>query len=353
MKDTNLIIGKKNTGKTRNILFNEVKNSINNKENLCIFNTRDEYYRNFSKKLKEEGYNVLILNLSDTTKSNGYNPLLVPYLLYKEGKLDLSLTMVNNLALEIFKDDNSNSDPFWSNMASNYFTGLVSILFKEGKQEEINLGSIQVMMSQGEEFIGDTTYLKKYLETIQVTDVIYTLLSPIVFAPTETKGSILSVAKQKLNLYMLREQLLNLLNTNEINLKEMNNKTAIFIIGKKGINDIANIFINQLVEMSNKFTYIFDNFDELRKLICFDDLIKNSSYAGNRVYVAIHNEEELKEIYGKYIVDNFEVIMDMNSEYKTVMAPYIIEELENDFDYPILAMNKHNYMNFKNIVSQK
>ena len=44
MLDTNLIIGKKNTGKTRYILFNEVKKAINNGDNLCIFNTRDEYY---------------------------------------------------------------------------------------------------------------------------------------------------------------------------------------------------------------------------------------------------------------------------------------------------------------------
>lgn len=356
MKDTNLIIGKKNTGKTRNILFKEVKESIKNKENLCIFNTRDEYYRTFSKNLKENGYNVLILNLSDTTKSNGYNPLLVPYLLYKEGNLDLAISMVNNLALEIFKADNCNSDPFWSDMASNYFTGLVSILFKEATLEEINLGSIQVMMSQGETKIGEITYLKKYLETIDVTNTIYTLLSPIVFAPADTKGSIISVVKQNLNIYMLREQLLNLLNTNEINLKELTNKTAIFIIGKNGINDIANIFIDQLIEMSNlSFTYILDNFDELRKLMSFDNLIKNSSYVGNKVYVAIHNEEEFKEKYGKYIVDNFEIIINMNETGRLEMVrdPYEVEELGNDNQYPLLDMNKHNYFNFKQFIENK
>lgn len=355
MKDTNLIIGKKNTGKTRNILFNEVKNSIKNNENLCIFNTRDEYYRTFSKELKEKEYKVLTLNLSDATKSNGYNPLLVPYELYKEGNLDLSISMVNNLALEIFKDDNSNADPFWANMASNYFTGLVSILFKEGKEEEINLGSIQVMMSHGEEKINETTYLKKYLENVDVTNTIYTLLSPIVFAPVDTKGSIISVAKQKLNLYMLREQLLNLLNTNEINLKKLTNKTAIFIIGKNGINDIANILINQLVEIETiPFTYILDNFDELRKLMSLDNLVKNASYTGNRVYVAIHNEEELKEKYGKYIIDNFEIIMNMEMEngFKTVQMPYNVEELGNDNDYPTLPMTKHNYMNFKDLINK-
>jgi len=347
MKDTNLIIGKKNTGKTKNILFNEVKKSIKNNENICIFNTRDEYYKTFYNELKENNYNILVLNLNDTTKSNGYNPLYVPYLLYKEGKLDLAISMINDLAVEIFKSDNSNADPFWTNMAANYFTGLSLILFKEAKIEEINLGSIQVMMNQGEEKYIDVTYLKKYLQDIDVMDTTYSLLSPIVFAPTDTKGSILSVVKQYLNKYILREQLLNLLNTNEINLKDLEDKTALFIIGKDGINDIANIFINQLIELeSKKFTYFLDNFDELRKLLSFNNLVKNASYNGNKIFVVVHNEEELKEKYNKYIKDYFEEIITTSKEDYTNL------ELEDNCIYPELELKNHSYMNFKKFIEE-
>jgi len=352
MKDTNLIIGKKNTGKTRGILFDEVKREIKINRNLCIFNTRDEYYTAFATELKENGYDVLVLNLNDATNSNGYNPLLVPYLLYKEGKLDLSISMVNNLALEIFKDDNPNIDPFWANMASSYFTGLVSILFKEANIEEVNLGSIQVMMSQGESKFDDTTYLKKYLENTDVTSTIYISLSPILFSPFDTKESIISVARQKLNVYILREQLLNLLNTNEINLKDLNDKTAIFIIGKSGINSIANILINQLIETSKlPFTYFLDNFDELKSLINFNELIKNSNYTGNKVYVAVHNKDKLKEIYGKYILDDFENIIELIEENSKVEALLTENVTANDIKYPVLNMNKHNYFNFKEFIN--
>ena len=60
MKDTNLIIGKKNTGKTT-LLFQEVEYAIENNDNLLIYDDRDEYYKTFSKKLKENNYNVLTL----------------------------------------------------------------------------------------------------------------------------------------------------------------------------------------------------------------------------------------------------------------------------------------------------
>lgn len=348
MKDTNLIIGKKNTGKTKNVLFDEVKNAIANDENLFIYNDRDEYYRLFSKELRMRNYNVLLLNLQDTTKSNGYNPLLVPYLLYKENKLDESLSMISNLALSIFMENND-SDPFWENMASNYFTGLVLLLFKEAKFEEINIGSIQVMVTQSELKYKETTYLKKYLENIDVTNPIYLSLSPIVFAPPETKGSILSVVKQKLNKYLLKMQLLNLLNTNEINVKEISGKMAIFVIGKEEINDIANIFIDQFISVVNvPFNFILDNFDTLRKNLSLNFLLNDASYRGNKVYVSVHNIDMLKDQYGKYIEDKFDNIIytkELNVNKQTAINNNL-----SDSDYPLLLMNTHNYFNLKEFI---
>lgn len=354
MKDTNLIIGKKNTGKTRNILFKEINNLIENNENLLIYNNRDEYYRTFSKKLKENNYNVITLNLVDATKSNGYNPLLLPYLLYKENQIDKSISMISDLALEIFKSDNQNIDPFWENMATNYFTGLVLILFNEANKEEINIGSIQVLMNQGELKLDNTTYLKKYLEDIDVTSTIYSLLSPIVFAPFDTKGSIISVAKQKLNTYLIRGQLLNLLNMNEIDLAKITEKTAIFIIGQDSINAIANIFINQMIQTVNiPFTFILDNFDSLKKLLNFEYLIKNASYLNQKVYVAIHNEIGFKEKYGKYIIDDFENIINLNGDIGSSKLPVDLDDIGNDNIYPELRFKKSNYFNFKTFIDNK
>lgn len=346
MKDTNLIIGKKNTGKTR-LLFNEVKESIKNNENLLIYDDRDEYYTEFINELKNNGYNILTLNLKDATKSNGFNPLLLPYLFYKENKIDESVGMINDLALEIFKEESTYLDPFWSNMAVNYFTGLVLILFKEAKQEEINIGSIQVMMMQGEKKFEDKTYLKKYLEDIDVTSSIYSLLSPIVFAPCDTKGSILSFSKQKINKYLLREQLLNLLNTNEINLNELKEKTAILVIGKTDVNDLANILINQLIYINNKFTYIIDNLDSLNKIKNLKEFLKDASYYGNKIYVSMHNIEELKEKYGSSIIEQFEIIKEVNSECEK-------NERKNiNVEYPLLKMNNHTYFNFEKFIDNK
>ena len=344
MKDTNLIIGKKNTGKTKYILFNELNEAIKSEENLCIFNTRDEYFKTFHKKLLNNGYQVYTFNLNDTTKSNGYNPLKLPYELYKNRNLDLSASMINNLGLEIFKDDNPNVDPFWSNMASNYFTGLVLILFKEGNDNQINLGSIQTLMNLGESKIGDKTCLQTYLEKLDVSDNIYTLLSGTVFAPPETRGSIISVVKQCLNLYLLREQLLNLLCIDEIKLDKIEKKTAFIIIANKTC-DLVNIFIDQLISIAKvPFTYILDNFDALKVILSFNNLLDDASYNHNKVYVSIHSKDIIIDKYGKYLLNKFDNIIDLNQD-KSIIANYNIIELGEDNDYPVVTMKKSEYFN--------
>lgn len=348
MKDTNLIIGKINTGKTRNILFNEVNKAISNNENLFIFDDRDEYYITYSKKLKESGYNVLTLNLKNPLKSNGYNPLLVPYKLYKENRKDEAISMITNMALEIFKSNNINADPFWQNMAANYFSGLALILFNEADEEEINIGSIQTIMMQSENKYNDSTYMKTYLETLDINNPIYILLSSVVFAPNDTRGSILSVVKQKLNLYVVREQLLNLLNTNEIDLAKIHEKTAIFIIGKEDISDIANIFINQLISNAAvPFIYIFDNFDSLKTVLSIKELLSDASYNKNKVFVSVHSADAIKEKYGNLIIDKFQNVLLLNDDEK------YLYELGNDDEYPTLNKKQHNYFNFEKFMKRR
>lgn len=351
MKRTNLIIGKINSGKTRGILLNKVKESIDNNKNLLFLDNKEEYYGTFASELKGKGYNVLVLNLKDSRKSNGFNPLLLPYQYYKEGNKDKAIELINQLCLEICKEDRNNADPFWENTASNYLCGLCLALFKDAKEEEINLGSIQVMLTQGENKFENTTIMKKYFENYDVLDSAYISVSPTIYAPVETKGSILSVLKQKLNLYCMRENLLNLLCTNEINFKNINDKTVIFIIGNEDLNRLSNIFINQLysyiIENKLSFHFVLDNFDSLPKLLCFKSLIEDATYYNMNVDVAIRDLNRLEERYDKYLVNNFENILSLNEELNSY------ENVGSYNEYPIIKENKNTYFDIVSFVNSK
>lgn len=337
---TNLIIGKINSGKTRGILFNEFKKSIANKENLFILDEKEEYYKTFKKQLDDNGYKVYVLNLKDTSKSNSFNPLMVPYNYYKNGNIDKAIESITELGLEIFKTDNSNIDPFWENSAADYFTALTLILFKEASIKEINLGSIQTMVTLGSRNIEDTFVIKKYFNNLDINDIIYKSGSSVVYAPMETRESIISVMKQKLNSYCLREQLLNNLCGNDIDLMNIESKTAIFVINKLGLNNISNIMINQLVNTNIEMTYYLDNIDNMPLIL----ELKNMLDSKLKIYVATRNKEEFVSKYGKTIIDCFENIVE-NKE----VTEY--NEIGNYNEYPIFKKNEVGYFNIEEYVT--
>ncbi|MBO6145788.1 MAG: type IV secretory system conjugative DNA transfer family protein [Bacilli bacterium] len=339
MKNTNLILGKIGVGKTTGIMFNEIKELIQKEENLLIVDNKEEYYKTFGKELKEKGYNTLIINLKDTTKSNGFNPLLLPYKLYKNGNKDTAIKIINNFSRSIMHNEKA-MDPFWTDSAANYLTGLILILFKEGNEEEINLGSVQMMMSLADKN-GDK--FKEYVNKLDVISPEYTFVSPTALAPLETKGGIVSVLKMELTKYTSTENLLNLLCTNEIDLTNINNKTAIFIISNNEYSKLTSVVISEVINSNNKYTYILDNSDSFGKIIELDDLLENATVDNQKIYMVSRNIENITIKYGKNILDRFENVM--NVEVGTSL------ETVGEFnEHPSLNKNNNSYFNLMNIL---
>lgn len=336
MKNTNLIIGEVNTYKTTGIMFNEVINSIKNLENLLVLDNKNEYFGTFKSELDKNNYNTMVFNLDDAYKSNSFNPLLLPYKYYKEDNMDKAVEMIKEIGLEIFKTDNHYSDPFWENSAADYFLALVLILFKEGKEEEINLGSIQVMVSKSDN-------ITKYFDSLDVLNPIYIAGSTTVYAPVETRGSIIAVMKQKLNEFCVREMLFNNLLGNEIDLFNIKDKTAIFIIGNEKINRLSNILIDELVNVSIdnniKFTFFLDGLCDVPVLLELNKILDKKM----KLFVTVRDVNELEDKYGKYIISKFEDSI----KSKDVVSKDNIISVGNCNDYPESKTNKRVYFNIE------
>lgn len=341
MKNTNLIIGEVNTYKTTGVMFNEVINSIKNGESLLVLDNKNEYFGTFKSELDKNNYNTLVLNLDDAYKSNSFNPLMLPYKYYKEGNRDKVVEMIKELGLEIFKTDNHYSDPFWENSAADYFMALVLILFKEGKEEEINLGSIQVMVSKSDN-------ITKYFDSLDVLDSIYIAGSTTVYAPVDTRGSILSVMKQRLNEFCVREMLLNNLLGNDIDLYNIKEKTAIFIIGNEKINRLGNILIDELVNVSIdnniKFTFFLDGICDVPAILEFNRILDKKM----KLFVTVRSLEELEDKYGKYIIGKFENCV----KSVDVVDKDNLINIGNSKDYPESKVNKGVYFNIEELVNK-
>ncbi len=334
MEKTILVNGKADTLKTKGILFNKVGEMIKASENVLIVDSKGEYYNNFSQKFKDNGYNVVVVNLQDPEHSNGYNPYTLPLYYYKKGDSDKAFELLEKVNHEIVKDDYQ-GDPFWVNTTSDLFTGLSLFLFREAPEDKVNIGSLNVAV----DVAGNSRDGKchKYLESLEVNDPIYVCTSGTVYAPNDTRGSIMSVAKQKIKPYCLREKLMGLLGHTDFDIalagKE---KTVIFVIAREDnniINAVANILIEQIFSLvmfeKVKFNFVLDNLETIPYITSLKSMIDMRS-DNMKIYMATRDLNVLKEIYGE---PNLFVNID-----KIIEAPVdgisVIEKVNNPLELP-------------------
>ena len=342
--NTSVILGKSKTGKTQNILFNEVKQLIEDKNDLVILDYKREYYNHFYKKLKEDNYDIKVVNFNDPLKSDGWNPLSLIYTIYNyENNKDKAVELLQKMSKNIFYEENSKDDPFWCNMASNLFIGLSLILINISRKSKdhrtISFSSIMTLLNIGEQRDKDEniTILKKYVESLNTQDPIYIALSSIVYAPTETKGSILSVFKVKMNNYLLRENLVNSFlfpSTSEGKLNQTNKNYAVFIIGNHSLDRLSNIFIEQIFteayDEKRKAAFILDGYDNLPTLYSIEDMINKSNNSNIKLYLTSKkslDDKTVKNIEGILLTKKTNYYeKDEEIELPTLMSPVEYKE---------------------------
>ena len=88
-----------------------------------------------------------------------------------------------------------------------------------------------LLYDKGEEKIGNSTYVKEYFSYKNPSETAYTKASSTLMAPNETRGSILSVFKQRVQLFASRANLSEMLANNDFDMRDIGRKkTAVFIV---------------------------------------------------------------------------------------------------------------------------
>ena len=312
----NLIIGSTASGKTECIVQPMVKTLAKAGESMIITDPKGEIYERNAEELKEKGYNIILLNFRNPQNGNCWNPITLPYSLYKEGNIDKATELLDDLAKNILYDETSKGqDPFWENTSADYFVGLCLALFEDAKEEEINLNTINLMTTVGEEKVGANTYMKEYFSDKDQASPAYINVASTLMAPTDTKGSILSVFKQKIKLFSSKENLSEMLSHSDFDMKDIGRKkTAVFIIihdEKKTYHPLATIFVKQCYEtlidvayqnggkLPFKTNFMLDEFANMPPLKDADAMVTAARSRLIRFTFIIQNFAQLTEVYGK------------------------------------------------------
>lgn len=346
------VIGKANSGKTRKVLFEIIDIDIKKNKNLFFIDNNQEYYNKFYDELKANGYDIKVVNFKEPLKSNGWDPIEYINYLYNNGRIDHSIEITKHIGISLFPQ--TDSDPFWSQMSSDYFTGVVLSLIeatrKLGKIDECNFSSIYNIMNDGEKIFDDSTIMKKYISDFDTLNPIYISLAPTVFSPKETRESVLSVVKQNLNNLFMRQELLKSFYNNDFKVSQINQKTAVFVIGYKPINFLTNILLEQIYDyvINNNIdmTFVLDNFDIINKISNIEEMIDSSLDDKISLYIGIKNEAKILDLYGKYVFSDIENVIRLNDTYESV-------EKDIEKKLPNLNSRTAKYINFEEYVKNE
>ena len=312
----NLVIGSTGSGKTEMTIQPMVKVLAKHGESMIITDPKGEIYEKNAIELREKGYNIVLLNFRNPQNGNCWNPLTLPYTLFKTGNQDKSIELLEDLAANILYDENNkSSDPFWEKTSADYFAGLALALFKDAKEEEINLNSINLMSTAGEDKCGNTTYIKEYFSDKDQGSSEYINVASTIMAPNETKSSILSVFKQKIKLFSSRENLSEMLSKSDFDMNDIGRKkTAVFIViqdEKKTYHSLVTIFLKQCYEtlisvaqesgghLPFRTNFILDEFANMPPLKDVTTMVTAARSRHIRFTFVIQNFAQLYEVYGK------------------------------------------------------
>lgn len=311
-----LVIGATGSGKTQCVVLPQVKLLAKKKESMIITDPKGEIYEKTSDMLRSRGYNIVVLNFRDPQKGNAWNPMSLPYNLYKAGNLDKAVELLDDLALNILYDESTaGQDPFWEKTSADYFSGITMGLFEDARPEEINISSVGMATTVGEEKSGSSTYVQEYFKFKDPNSTAYINASGTIIAATETKQSILSVFKQKIKLFTSRKNIAEMLSYSDFDVMDIGKKpTAVYIIvqdEKKTYHALATIFIKQCYEtlidvaqrnggkLPVRTNFLLDEFANMPPLKDITTMITAARSRQIRFTFIIQNFAQLDKVYGK------------------------------------------------------
>ena len=326
-----LIIGATGSGKTQTIILPLVKLSMLAQETVVINDLKGDIYKRTAKEFKKRDYNIIVLDFDSAVYGNYFNPLNLAYRLYKENKKDKCINVIEEIGYYLFTDVKDVSDPFWTNSATDYFTGLCLYLF-ENSTKEVTLNDVFTLGND----LNDDKECEKFLKGIGKKSTLYYNLLGTLAAPKDTKGGIIATFNQKLKRLVSKENLSNMMSKTDFDISEIaNEKTVVYIVS--GYYDYSNclipLFTNQVFEAVNiygnhnrKVNIILDDFDNLSPIKNFAGIINYSRSVKINFTCVTQSFVNLCNTYGK---DNVEILKlcFSNIVYLYTKDLYTLEEI--------------------------
>ena len=267
---------------------------------------KGELYDKTAGFLKDNGYEIKVLNLVDPQFSDGYNPLM-----HVSSELDVDV--IANTIVKGQQTDSGKADPYWDDMAEMLLKALIYYLIATRPEEEQNLASCAELVRAANNN-GGSNLLTELINQLPYDHPARMYYKSIEIAPEKTYGSILSSLQSKLGKFDSKE-IAELTSTDTINFEEIGSKkTAVYVISSDthtAYDFLLTIFFSQMIQQLYNFAdkqggalpmptyFILDEFANIGRVPDFDKKISTSRSRKISFSVILQNLDQLEAVYEK------------------------------------------------------
>lgn len=319
------IVGATGSKKTRLIGMPSLQLFVRAGESFIASDPKGELYERTYSLLQEQGYNVIVINLRDPKKSNGWNPFTVPYKLLKSDQRDRCIEIVTDMANCIIQG-NLSREPYWENSAADLLTGLILIMLECAEENEIHLKSLRTLYTDAlkrdydsKNNTSDYTppFIKdNFLDHLDKSIFLFSLINGTVEVCDHTRGCILSTFDQAMRPFFSQNNLIDMLSASDFNMKDIGKtKTAVFLITPDEntlYHRLISIFVKQcytelIYEAQNqpnkklprRVNFLLDEFSSLPTISDFPTMITASRSRNIRFHLFVQGVKQLEQRYGR------------------------------------------------------
>ena len=273
---------------------------------------KGELYDRTAGYLKQNGYEIKVLNLVRPQYSDGYNPLM-----HISSELDVDV--IANTIVKGQQSESGKSDPYWDDMAEMLLKALIYYLIATRPEEEQNLASCAELVRAANNNKG-SNLLTELISQLPYDHPARMYYKSIEIAPEKTYSSILSSLQSKLGKFDSKE-IAELTSTDTIKFEDIGNKkTAVYVISSDthtAYDFLLTIFFSQMIQqlydyadlnggrLKEQTFFILDEFANIGKIPDFDKKISTSRSRKISFSLILQNIDQLEAVYEK----SYETIM--------------------------------------------
>ncbi len=312
-KDTHtMIFGATGSKKTRLFCMPMINLFAKAGESFVVTDPKGELFAKTSGYVQAQGHKVIVLNFRDIGFGDGWNPLYLPYQLYRSGQKDRATSMLNDFVASVsapFELDYNNR--FFNQMSKSYILAVLLFMAECGSAEEMTVGNLSRLCNM------ESHKTFQHLASHMTSETVAGINFKGVFNSTErTMSSILASVYSMVNEFNMHKQLMRMISSNTVSLENLGReKTAVYLIipdEKTTTHFLASSFIKQAYEvliteaqkestfsLPLRVNFILDEFCNMPKIPDMPAMITAARSRNMRFFLVAQSLHQLKGKYGE------------------------------------------------------